>query len=135
MTATSTIPTMPEVIFWDTSAFVALSNRDDTFHRLATQVGQRLARQRAGILTTDAVLTETINIFSKVTWREMALRIMASLEHDKASGAAEVVHVDEPLWKRGWQLFRERSDKAWSLTDCISFVVMQDRNLTQAFYS
>jgi predicted nucleic acid-binding protein len=124
---------MPEMVFWDTSAFVALGNRDDSFHQLATQVGQRLARQRAEILTTDAVLTEAINTFSKVAWREMAVCIMASLEHDRTIGAAEVVHVDESLWKRGWQLFRERSDKAWSLTDCISFVVMQDRNLAQAF--
>jgi uncharacterized protein len=28
--------------------------------------------------------------------------------------------------------YRNRKDKAWGLTDCISFVVMQDQNLTVA---
>lgn len=32
-----------------------------------------------------------------------------------------------------WQLFRERSDKEWGITDCTSFLIMQDRNLVDAF--
>ena len=36
------------------------------------------------------------------------------------------------LWKRGWDLYCSRPDKDWSLTDCISFLVMQDHDLTLA---
>lgn len=36
------------------------------------------------------------------------------------------------LWRRGLGLYAARPDKAWSLTDCISFVVMTDRGLTEA---
>jgi len=55
---------MPETIFWDTAAFVALGNRDDALHEIAVAVSQELARQRALVLTTDAVLTEVVNTFS-----------------------------------------------------------------------
>jgi uncharacterized protein len=50
-------------------------------------------------------------------------------------GAASVVYVDEILWEQGWTLFVERPDKHWSLTDCISFVVMQDQSIARAFAS
>ncbi len=48
------------------------------------------------------------------------------------SQGARVVFVDQDTYDRGWQLHRERSDKTWSLVDCISFVVMQDLRLTEA---
>jgi predicted nucleic acid-binding protein len=44
----------------------------------------------------------------------------------------EIVHISDSLWKRSWDLFRNRPDKGWSLTDCISFTTMQDRQLTAA---
>ena len=44
----------------------------------------------------------------------------------------EIVHFDTDLMDRGLKLFSEREDKHWPLTDCISFVVMQDRAITEA---
>jgi hypothetical protein len=37
-----------------------------------------------------------------------------------------------PATRRGLDLYRRRPDKAWSLTDGLSFVVMTDRGLTDA---
>lgn len=126
---------MPEVVFWDTAAFIALGNADDRLHTAAIAVSQKLALENAHILTTDAVLIEVVNTFSKVAWRTVAQRIIAAVRQSVDIGAATVVHVDEDFWNRGWQLFMERSDKSWGLTDCISFVVMQDRQVSQAFTS
>jgi predicted nucleic acid-binding protein len=126
---------MPETIVWDTAAFVALGNRDDALHDAAVEVSQMLARQKARILTTDAVLIEVANSFSKVAWRPMAQRLVASVQRSVVAGVAQIVHVDEALWQRGWQLFLDRTDKDWGLTDCISFVVMQEHGLTRAFTS
>ena len=36
------------------------------------------------------------------------------------------------LFERGLALYNARPDKEWSLTDCISFVVMADEGLTDA---
>jgi predicted nucleic acid-binding protein len=44
----------------------------------------------------------------------------------------EVVPWSSDLWTRGWALFSQRSDKSWSLTDCISFEVMRERGIAEA---
>lgn len=43
-----------------------------------------------------------------------------------------VVPADASLFRRGVDLYRQRPDKDWSLTDCISFVVMEEQGLTDA---
>jgi uncharacterized protein len=42
------------------------------------------------------------------------------------------VHVDRDLYEAGWGYFVRHADKRYSLTDCISFIVMQERGLRQA---
>jgi len=48
------------------------------------------------------------------------------------SACVEIIFVDPRLWSRGWQLYEQRPDKAWSLTDCISILVMQEQGLKDA---
>ena len=126
---------MPETVFWGTSAFVALGNADDDLHEQAVQVSTALARERARVVTTSAVLTEVANTFSRSAWRPVARQLVESLRQSVQMGAATIVHVDRALWDRGWTLFVSRSDKNWGLTDCISFVVMEEQSVTRAFAS
>jgi predicted nucleic acid-binding protein len=126
---------MAETVFWDASALVALGNADDDLHEQAVHVSDALARQKAHILTTSAVLIEVANTFSRSGWRSVAHRLVDSVRQSVAMGVATVIHVDEALWERGWALFLERPDKHWGLTDCISFVVMQDQSVARAFAS
>ena len=49
----------------------------------------------------------------------------------KAPNTRIVPATEELLW-RGFALYRSREDKEWSLTDCISFIVMADEALTEA---
>jgi predicted nucleic acid-binding protein len=126
---------MPETVFWDTSAFVALGNADDDLYEQAVQTSDALARQNARILTTSAVLTEVANTFSKSGWRSIAHQLVESMRQSVAMGVATVIHVDEALWQRGWELYAHRPDKQWGMTDCISFVVMQEQSINRAFAS
>jgi len=55
--------------------------------------------------------------------------LLDSLETDPN---VDILPVSEPLYARALQLYRERPDKEWGLTDCVSFLVMRDRRLTEA---
>ncbi len=56
----------------------------------------------------------------------------ALLERLLADAAVTIVPPSQELFERGVELFNDRPDKGWSLTDCISFVVMDQRRLMDA---
>jgi len=45
---------------------------------------------------------------------------------------AEIFHVDAALQQKGVERFAARPDKDWSLTDCISFVLMEERGIRES---
>jgi predicted nucleic acid-binding protein len=55
--------------------------------------------------------------------------LLFSLEADPS---VEIIPLTDQLYFRALQLFQEREDKEWGLTDCISFVVMDDEGITEA---
>jgi predicted nucleic acid-binding protein len=52
--------------------------------------------------------------------------------HLRHSSACEVVPADRETLDRALVLYHEHADKEWTLTDCVSFVVMRDRELSEA---
>jgi predicted nucleic acid-binding protein len=75
------------------------------------------------------VLIEIGNALSKVRWRALGFATIQDLRTDPD---ITVVSVDTSLLDRAVTLYGARLDKEWSLTDCISFVVIQERGLIQA---
>jgi uncharacterized protein len=41
------------------------------------------------------------------------------------SATIQMVHVDQGLFYDSWRYFIQHQDKAYSLTDCVSFLVME----------
>lgn len=122
------MPTANEV-FLDTAYAIALASERDDYHAAAILLAKTLRKQRAKIVTTQAILLEIGNALSKERYRAGAIRLLAAIEADPN---IEVVPLTQDLYGRAVRLFRERMDKEWGLTDCVSFVVMGDRELSQA---
>ena len=112
--------------FADTFFFLALLNPDDPAHRRALAVARNLP---GPLVTTAWVLTEVGDALASPQNRASFLELLDSLA---TNPAAEIVPADEDLFDAGVGLYARRPDKGWSLTDCISFVVMKDMGLTDA---
>ena len=80
-------------------------------------------------MTTQAILLEIGNSLSKQKYRAAAIQLLDSLETDPS---VEVVLLINSLYRSAFNLFKQREDKEWGLVDCISFIVMQDRGITDA---
>jgi predicted nucleic acid-binding protein len=119
---------VPE-IFLDTAYAIALSAPTDTHHQQALQLAGRLELQQIPIVTSRAVLLEIGSALAKLRYRKAAVQLLQSLEDDPA---VEIVPLSEELYRRALLLFADREDKEWSLTDCLSFLIMQDRQIQAA---
>ena len=116
-------------VFLDTAFAIALSSPKDAHHERAVRISERLELDATRLITTRAVIIEIGNTLAKQPFRTAATDLIESLEQDPDT---EIIPVSEELCNRAFDLYRERSDKEWGLTDCISFVVMQDRGLNAA---
>ena len=112
-------------VFADTFYFLALLNKNDEAHARALQYSAQIEQ----LVTTEWVLTELADGLASSRHRSMFLETRQEL---LADADVQVIHLDMQLHEEGIRLYANRADKEWSLTDCISFVVMQREGIAEA---
>jgi hypothetical protein len=84
---------------------------------------------REPLVVTEYVLLEAVNSLSAPATRAKAPVLIARIRSDPN---IEVIPASSELFEAGLQLHAQRPDKDWSLTDCISFVIMRRRGILRA---
>ncbi len=116
-----------EKVFVDTAFAQGLINARDQYHEISTHLYPRMLKA-IKLVTTEIVLIEIADAFSS---RDTS-KALEFIEDLRNLGNTEVISIDTILFEEGLELYRTRPDKTWGLTDCISFVVMQNRKLKLA---
>ena len=112
-------------LFADTSYFIAVIAPNDLAHERA----QALANQPSNLVTTAWIMSELAAYLSAPLNRELFNVLLASV---RTSSTVEFIPASQEIFDLGCELYAARTDKSWSLVDCISFVVMQRNGLTDA---
>ena len=118
-----------DALFLDSAYAVALAAPDDQFHFKAAALAAELRSRNRQMLTTQAVVFEIGDALSKPKFRRVAIELMTGIFTDSR---IEVVPVTSALVQRAFELFQQRPDKGWGMTDCLSFIVMEERGIQQA---
>ena len=115
-------------VFADAGYWIALFHPRDRLHSKALAVSQTLKGQR--IVTSQAVLTEFLNHFASFgpQFRQKAVQVVKNL---KQSADLEIVGQTAEQFEAALILYSNRPDKEWGLTDCNSFLIMQQREITK----
>jgi predicted nucleic acid-binding protein len=113
-------------VFADTWFFLAILNPSDPNHSRALSAS-RVVRQHR--VTTDWVLVEVGDALSRMGNRDVFIRFYDWIQNYPG---VTVVPASRQLLEDGIYLYRFRRDKNWPLTDCISFVVMEDEGISDA---
>ena len=119
-------------VFVDTAAWIALINANDQLHQQAQTVMTKLRRQKARLVTTEFVLLEVADALSDPGVRSHTVEFIDGL---RQVPLRQILSVKQDLLVEGWELYSQRPDKDWGLTDCTSFVVMNRKKIMQAFTS
>jgi predicted nucleic acid-binding protein len=85
--------------------------------------------QRPRLVTTTYVLDEIVTFFNS---RGRHVKTVGIGQRLRESPSASLIAVDASLFEASWALFQERGDKRYSLTDCISFVVIRRDDIQEA---
>ncbi|MEA5418028.1 PIN domain-containing protein [Spirulina sp. CCNP1310] len=117
---------MPIEIFVDTSFIIALVNVRDQYHQQALSIADEYDSQL--LVITDAVILEISNALSR-RYKSEAIQI---IEDFFESENVKIIRLTPGLFDRGFDLYKNRRDQTWGLVDCISFIVMQERNINMA---
>ncbi len=114
-------------LFLDTAFIQALLNPRDAYHSQAKSLLPKV-RDAYEVWITEAILTEVGNACGAYN-RNGAVQFIQQcyLTHN-----IRVVSVETLLFTQAVDLYQSRLDKTWGLTDCISFIVMAQQNLSDA---
>lgn len=113
-------------LFADTFFFFAYLNAADSAHEAAAQYFDNFDGH---LVTTEWVLTELADGMAGIGDRETFAQFHEALRSDPA---VTVIPSSPEFFSKGLALYTNRKDKEWTLTDCISFVVMQSESLGEA---
>lgn len=114
----------------DTSYFLALELVNDKNHQAAVQHWHSATADLPNLVTTSYVFDEIVTFLSSHGLYEKALQVGQRILR---SPSVQFIHVNEVLFYEAWSYFQKHQDKNYSLTDCISFVVMRDEDINTAF--
>ncbi len=117
---------MKAPIFIDTSHLLAFVNAGDEYYEEANFAAAAITGR---MLTTEAILLEFGNYLHEARWKPLVHKTITALRSDPDT---EILSIQPGLFDRAFKFYGLRLDKDWSLTDCISFVVMQERGLAEA---
>ena len=113
----------------DTGPLVAVVSPTDQYHQRAVELAKYLESNGIRLITTRAVSLEIGNALAKQRYRGAAIILLSALDADPN---IEVIPLSDLLYKQAFEMYQQRHDKEWGMTDCVSFVLMQDRGLTDA---
>lgn len=115
-------------VFADTFYWTALLNPKDNYHAIVKNYSKQL--EAVILVTSDEVITEFLNFFSKYhpLMRQGAVqRAKEILKND----SIQVIPSNHNRLLAGIELYQKRPDKGYSLTDCISMLIMKELNIQE----
>jgi predicted nucleic acid-binding protein len=116
-------------LFLDTSFIIALEDADDQNHFSAMSYWKKFKKHPDKLSTTTYVFDETVTFLKKRISYEKAVEVGNRL---LSSPMLYLVHVSQEDFKKGWTMFQKYTDKGFSFTDCLSFIIMGQQNINEA---
>jgi len=120
---------MANEILFDTSGFFALIDERDPVHEAAV-AWIKVQRRRIRPVSTEWVVGETCTL---LVARKRPHLVIRFLDYVESSSALLLVNPDDTLLQAAKAMIRQQAEQGYSVVDCISFCLMKERSIRNAF--
>ena len=120
-------------LFIDIGAWIALNNTKDMHHKCAVNANRDFLDSGYFYVTSDYVLDETYTLLRSDVGHKRAVEFGNEMTRLHKKGKINIFHINQVVLEKGWEIFEKYSDKDFSFTDCTSFIVMNEWDITEAF--
>ncbi|HEY7064201.1 MAG TPA: PIN domain-containing protein [Chloroflexota bacterium] len=121
---------MPREVFIDAGAWIAIIDQDDQYYSAATEIYKQLLINGSVLVTTNLVIAEAYVIIRKRAGHTTAMRFLQSL---RQTGRLLRVYADAALEEAAERILTRYADQDFSLADAVSFALMRQRGIVEAF--
>ncbi len=115
-------------LFADTFYWVALINPEDDWHKEVLKVSYSLTETL--LITTEEILGEVLAFYSKSGDRQRK-KTVNFVDNILDNSQVKVIEQSHQSFTQGLELYRQRLDKGYSLTDCISMNTMRKLGIAE----
>ncbi len=117
-------------LFVDTSAWLALNDRNDQYYSKAVAKSGEIKKHRIELVTSEYIMDESITLIRYRVSHQAAVTFGDSLLN---SNIVRIEDVGAEERYKAWEMFKRYADKELSFTDCTSFILMKNLRLQKAF--
>ena len=121
------------MIFVDTGAWIALSDKSDQYHKEAVQIYAKLKRQKERFVTSDYIIDETVTRLRYDANHQTAIKFLDLIETSQPASTLRIIRIEETLFQDAVSIFRKYDSVVLSFTDCVSFAICQKYKINEAF--
>jgi len=120
-------------LFIDTGAWIALNNKKDKYYRDAVKANKDFLDKGYFYISSDYVLDETYALLRYDVGHKRAVEFGGEIKSLQGTGKIRIVHINQDILDKAWEIFEKYYDKDFSFTDCSSFAVMEILGMKEAF--
>lgn len=121
-------------MFVDTSGWASLFVANEPYHAQAKGYLQTVLQNQQHLFTSNYIIAELVALLHSPLCQSR-LQIFKIIDAIKTVPYVQILHIDAETDKASWDLCKSCQDKAWSLVDCTSFVLMERVNIQDVLTS
>jgi predicted nucleic acid-binding protein len=121
---------MNKPIFVDTSAWIAIINPRDKYHVAAKEFYSEALTRKRRLLISNLIVSET---HTNLLWKLGHHKAISFLNIIEQASSVQCVWSTRELESQARDILRRYDDQDFSYTDAVSFALMQQRELLEAF--
>jgi len=121
---------MQEIIFIDTSAWAAIADKSDRYHKIASSSFKKILNNYKKIVTSNLVISETYTLLIHELGHPAGMKFLTSLQ---GSSRIHLVYSNREIETDAIKFLADYSDQDFSYTDAVSFIIMKRYSIHEAF--